>query len=68
MVRHRNLFALEPAGEGHGGGGEAGREASGSVTSRSCISLVVENPGLKLDKARKLGVRDVSEKEFLSLL
>ncbi len=48
------------------------REAGGSVTSavskNTDYVLVGENPGSKLDKAKELGVKIVSEVEFLDLL
>jgi DNA ligase (NAD+) len=43
-------------------------KVSASVTSKTTHLLAGENPGSKLDKARKLGVRLVEEEEFLRLL
>jgi DNA ligase (NAD+) len=45
-----------------------GGKVSASVTSKTTHLLVGENPGSKLEKARKLGVAVVSEKEFDALL
>jgi DNA ligase (NAD+) len=45
-----------------------GGKVSPSVTSKTTHLLAGENPGSKLDKARKLGVRLVEEEEFLRLL
>ncbi len=45
-----------------------GGKVSNAVTSKTTHLLAGQNPGSKLEKARALGVRVVSEKEFLSLL
>ena len=45
-----------------------GGKAGSSVTAKTTHLLVGENPGSKLEKARKLGVTVVSEKEFDALL
>ena len=45
-----------------------GGKVSASVTSKTTHLLVGENPGSKLEKARKLGAAIVTEKEFLALL
>ncbi len=45
-----------------------GGKVSPSVTSRTTHLLVGASPGSKLQKAQKLGVKLVSEPEFLSLL
>jgi DNA ligase (NAD+) len=45
-----------------------GGRVSSNVTSRTTHLLVGANPGSKLDKAQSLGVKIVTEKEFLSLL
>ena len=45
-----------------------GGKASSSVSSKTTLMLVGESPGSKLDKAKKLGVRIVSEAEFLAMI
>ncbi len=45
-----------------------GGKVSNSVTSKTTHLLAGENPGSKLGKARKLGIRIVEEEEFLRLL
>jgi DNA ligase (NAD+) len=45
-----------------------GGKVSASVTSKTTHLLVGENPGSKLEKARKLGIAVVKEKEFDDLL
>ena len=45
-----------------------GGKASSSVSSNTTFVLVGEKPGSKLDKAKKLGVRIVSESEFLEMI
>ena len=45
-----------------------GGRVSSQVTGKTTHLLVGENPGSKLDKARKLGVKIVTENEFLRLL
>ncbi|MBD3367297.1 MAG: NAD-dependent DNA ligase LigA [Candidatus Eisenbacteria bacterium] len=46
----------------------AGGRASTSVSGRTDLVVVGENPGSKADKARELGVRTVDEREFLELI
>jgi DNA ligase (NAD+) len=43
---------------------QLGGKPSGSVSKKTDLVLVGENPGSKLDQARKLGVRVISEEEF----
>ena len=45
-----------------------GGKAGDSVTSKTTHLLVGENPGSKLQKAQKLGVKIVTEREFLAML
>ncbi len=47
---------------------QAGAKASGSVSKKTDFVLAGENPGSKLDKALKLGVKVISEKQFLAML
>ncbi len=47
---------------------ERGGKVSGSVSSNTDFVLVGEDPGSKLDKARELKVKILSEKEFEKLL
>ena len=46
----------------------AGAKASSSVSKTTDFVLAGENPGSKLDKARKFGVRVITEKEFMEML
>jgi len=46
----------------------AGGKASASVSKNTDFVLAGENPGSKLDKARELGVRVITEKEFMEML
>ena len=45
-----------------------GGHAAGSVSSKTDILVVGENPGSKLAKARSLGITTMSESEFLKLI
>ena len=45
-----------------------GGEVSSSVSKKTSYVVVGKNPGSKLDKAKKLGVKIIDEKEFLDLL
>jgi len=47
---------------------QAGGKASSSVSKKTDFVLAGENPGSKLDKAKKLGVKVINEKEFLKML
>ena len=47
---------------------ERGGKVSGSVSSKTDYVLVGEDPGSKLDKARELKIKTLSEKEFGNLL
>ena len=47
---------------------QAGAKSSSSVSKKTDFVLAGNNPGSKLNKARKLGVKVIDEKEFLELL
>ncbi len=47
---------------------QAGAKTSSSVSKKTDFVLAGENPGSKLDKASKLGVKVISEKQFMELL
>ena len=47
---------------------QLGGEVSESVSKKTDFVVVGENPGSKLQKAKKLGVKTISEEEFLELL
>ena len=47
---------------------QAGGKSSGSVSKKTDFVLAGENPGSKLDKARKLGVEVIDEKQFLKMM
>ncbi len=47
---------------------ERGGRVSGSVSSKTDGVIFGEQPGSKLDKAKKLGVRTIDEAEFLRML
>ncbi|MFH1370769.1 MAG: NAD-dependent DNA ligase LigA [Planctomycetota bacterium] len=46
----------------------AGAKVSSSVSKNTDFVLAGENPGSKLDKARQLGVRVITEKDFMEML
>lgn len=47
---------------------ELGAKVSGSVSAKTTYVVVGEDPGSKLDKAKKLGVKVLSEDQFLKLI
>lgn len=47
---------------------QAGGKSSSSVSKKTDIVLAGENPGSKLDKARKLGVEMIDEKQFMQMI
>jgi DNA ligase (NAD+) len=47
---------------------QAGGKATSSVSKKTDFVLAGENPGSKLDKARKLGVEVIDEKRFLEMI
>jgi DNA ligase (NAD+) len=46
----------------------AGARSSSSVTGKTDFVLAGQNPGSKLEKARKLGVKVIDEREFLKMI
>lgn len=46
---------------------DAGGKATSSVSKNTDFVLAGENPGSKLDKARKLGVKVITENEFMEM-
>ncbi|MBN2592090.1 MAG: NAD-dependent DNA ligase LigA [Sedimentisphaerales bacterium] len=47
---------------------QAGGKSSSSVSKKTDFVLAGENPGSKLDKARKLGVEVIDEKQFMTMI
>ena len=47
---------------------QAGGKSSSSISKKTDFVLAGENPGSKLDKARKLGVEVIDEKQFLKMI
>jgi DNA ligase (NAD+) len=47
---------------------QAGGKSSSSVSKKTDFVLAGENPGSKLDKARKLGVEVIDEKRFMKMI
>jgi DNA ligase (NAD+) len=47
---------------------QAGGKASSSVSKKTDYVLAGDNPGSKLDKARKLGVEVIDEKRFMKMI
>ncbi len=47
---------------------QAGGKSSSSVSKKTDFVLAGENPGSKLDKAKKLGVEVIDEKQFLRMI
>jgi DNA ligase (NAD+) len=47
---------------------QAGGKASSSVSKKTDFVLAGENPGSKLDKAKKLGVEVINEKRFIKMI
>jgi DNA ligase (NAD+) len=47
---------------------QAGGKSSSSISKKTDFVLAGENPGSKLDKARKLGVEVIDEKRFLKMM
>lgn len=47
---------------------KAGGKVSGSVSSKTAFVLAGAEPGSKYDEAKKLGVKIISEKDFLKML
>ncbi len=47
---------------------EAGGKSASSVSKKTDFVLAGDNPGSKLDKAKKLGVKIINEKQFLEMI
>jgi len=47
---------------------QAGGKSSGSVSKKTDFVLAGENPGSKLEKAEKLGVRIIDEEQFMKMI
>ena len=46
----------------------AGGDISSSVSQKTDFVIIGHDPGSKYDKAKKLGVRIINEKEFLKMI
>ncbi len=47
---------------------QAGAKASNSVSKKTDYVLAGEDPGSKLDKAGKLGIEVIDEKQFMKMI
>jgi DNA ligase (NAD+) len=47
---------------------QAGGKASSSISNKTDFLLAGSDPGSKLDKAKKLGVKVIDEKQFLEMV
>ena len=47
---------------------QLGGNVSGSVSKQTDFVVVGQNPGSKYNRAKKLGIKIISEKEFLEII